>query len=54
MLLFQEDRDAARFRELKRKLQAFDLESLTPIEALNILNDIKKNLLKSEQFRIEK
>jgi len=43
MLLFQEDRDAARFRELKRKLQACDLESLTPIEALNILNEIKKS-----------
>lgn len=44
LLLFPEDRDAVRFRDMRQRLLDCDLETLTPLEALNILHEIKKNL----------
>jgi DNA mismatch repair protein MutS len=44
LLLFEEDRELATLREMKEDIDALDLASLTPLEALNILNGLKGRL----------
>lgn len=42
LLLFEEDKEFSRMRELKDKLSGLDISRLTPLEALNLLNELKK------------
>ena len=44
LLLFAEDREAALMRELREEIEALDLASLTPLEALNVLAGLKGRL----------
>jgi len=44
LLLFAEDREAALLRDMKDEIEALDLASLTPLEALNILAGLKGRL----------
>ncbi len=44
LLLFAEDREAALLRELREEIEALDLASLTPLEALNVLAGLKGRL----------
>jgi DNA mismatch repair protein MutS len=41
LLLFAEDREIARLRDLEREIGSLDLASLSPLEALNILEALK-------------
>ena len=41
LMLFAEDREFALLRELREEIEALDLASLTPLEALNILAGLK-------------
>jgi DNA mismatch repair protein MutS len=44
MLLFAEDREIERWREFKDGLEEVDISSLTPLEALNLLSELKKKI----------
>jgi DNA mismatch repair protein MutS len=44
LLLFAEDREIARLRDLEREIGSLDLSSLTPTEALNMLEALKSRL----------
>jgi len=44
LLLFAEDREIARLKDLEREIGGLDLSSLTPLEALNILDGLKSRL----------
>jgi len=44
LFLFHEDKEKAQLEELKRLLHDCDLNQLTPLEALNFLNDLKKKV----------
>jgi len=46
LLLFKEDQDRQFLEEIKEKIMECDLSSLTPLEALNFLNEIKERLKK--------
>ncbi|UCC40181.1 MAG: DNA mismatch repair protein MutS [Candidatus Aminicenantes bacterium] len=43
-LLFEEDREQAILDDIKEEIENMDISSLTPLEALNILNEIKKKI----------
>jgi DNA mismatch repair protein MutS len=44
LLLFKEDREQEKLRELKEEIEGCDLSALTPLEALNFLNELKARL----------
>jgi DNA mismatch repair protein MutS len=44
LLLFAEERELERWRELKDEIGERDLSSLTPLDALNLLHELKKRI----------
>jgi len=44
LLLFEEEREQEKLRELKEKIKECDISSLTPLAALNFLNELKEKL----------
>ncbi len=44
LLLFKEEREQEKLRELKEEIEGCDLSALTPLEALNFLNELKARL----------
>jgi DNA mismatch repair protein MutS len=44
LLLFKEDREQQKLRELKEEIENCNLSALTPLEALNFLNELKAKL----------
>jgi len=44
LLLFAEERELERWRELKGGIEEVDISSLTPLDALNFLSDLKKKV----------
>jgi DNA mismatch repair protein MutS len=44
LLLFAEERELERWRELKDEIGERDLSSLTPLDALNLLHELKKKI----------
>jgi DNA mismatch repair protein MutS len=46
-LLFPEDREFATLEEIKDRLESFDPAAMTPLEALNLLNEMKTGLKKA-------
>ncbi len=44
LMLFAEDRDLALFREIRTQLDSLDLESLSPLEALDTLSRLKSRM----------
>jgi DNA mismatch repair protein MutS len=46
-LLFPEDREFAVLEEIKDRLESFDPAAMTPLEALNLLNEMKTGLKKA-------
>jgi DNA mismatch repair protein MutS len=47
LLLFAEERELERWRELKGGIEEVDISSLTPLDALNYLSDLKKKIKES-------
>ncbi len=47
LLLFAEERELERWRELKDEIGERDLSSLTPLDALNLLHELKKKIQES-------
>jgi DNA mismatch repair protein MutS len=47
LLLFAEERELEKWRELKDEIGDCDLSSLTPLDALNLLHELKKKVQKS-------
>ncbi|MFZ2052772.1 MAG: DNA mismatch repair protein MutS [Candidatus Aminicenantales bacterium] len=47
LLLFAEERELERWRELKDEIGGRDLSSLTPLDALNLLHELKKRIQES-------
>jgi DNA mismatch repair protein MutS len=45
-LLFQEDRDREFLEAMKEEIKEWDLDSLSPLEALNLLSDLKERIKK--------
>ncbi|MFA9453391.1 MAG: DNA mismatch repair protein MutS [Candidatus Aminicenantaceae bacterium] len=45
-LLFQEDQELERFSRLKKELRKLELERMTPLEALNYLQELKEKMSK--------
>ena len=45
-LLFEEDREQAVLDDIKEEIENMDVSSLTPLDALNLLNELKKKLKK--------
>ncbi|MGB2905854.1 MAG: DNA mismatch repair protein MutS [Candidatus Aminicenantaceae bacterium] len=45
-LLFQEDQELERFARLKKEMRKLDLEQMTPLEALNYLQELKEKMSK--------
>ena len=45
-LLFEQDREQAILDDIKEEIENMDVSSLTPLEALNFLNELKKKLKK--------
>jgi DNA mismatch repair protein MutS len=43
-LLFQEDRDREFLEEVKEELESWDLDALSPLEALNMLSELKEKI----------
>jgi DNA mismatch repair protein MutS len=43
-LLFQEDRDREFLEEVKEELESWDLDVLSPLEALNLLSELKERI----------
>lgn len=48
MLLFTEDKEQKLFREIKDQIQHVDLETMTPLEALTLLDEIQQRLKDSK------
>jgi DNA mismatch repair protein MutS len=46
-MLFREDREQERLREIRDEIEGCDISALTPIEALNLLNALKDKLRES-------
>jgi DNA mismatch repair protein MutS len=44
LLLFREDRDLALFKSLKEEIEKSQISELTPLEALNLLSQLKKKI----------
>jgi DNA mismatch repair protein MutS len=44
LLLFSEDREIALLREFKKTVESLDPSSITPLEAMNILYELKEKL----------
>lgn len=44
LLLFQEDKELEKLREIRDRIEACDLSRLTPLAALNFLNELKSRL----------
>jgi len=44
LLLFEEEREKERLRELKDVIESLDIASLTPLEALNVLSNLKEKM----------
>jgi len=44
LLLFAEERELERWRELKEGIEEVDISSLTPLDALNFLSDLKRKV----------
>ncbi len=44
LMLFKEDREQERLREIRDVIEGCDLSALTPLEALNFLNDLQARL----------
>jgi DNA mismatch repair protein MutS len=44
LLLFKEEREQEKLREIQQELDSCDLSRLTPLEALNFLNELKEKL----------
>jgi DNA mismatch repair protein MutS len=53
LLLFSEDREEAVLREIKEEIESCDLSHLTPLAALNFLNQLKKRI-EDEKSKKEK
>jgi DNA mismatch repair protein MutS len=47
LMLFREDREQERLREIRDEIESCDISALTPIEALNLLNALKGKLRES-------
>jgi hypothetical protein len=47
MLLFSEDREFAALEEIRDRIDSCDPAAMTPLEALNLLNELKAGLKKS-------
>jgi len=47
LLLFAEERELERWRELKGGIEGMDISTLTPLDALNYLSDLKKKVRES-------
>jgi DNA mismatch repair protein MutS len=47
LFLFAEERELERWRELKGGIEEVDISSLTPLDALNYLSDLKKKVKES-------
>jgi len=47
LMLFREDREQERLREIRDEIEGCDISALTPIEALNLLNALKDKLRES-------
>jgi len=45
-LLFEQDREQAILDDIKEEIENMDVSSLTPLEALNFLNELKKKIKK--------
>lgn len=43
-LLFQEDRDREFLEDMKQEIESWDLDTLSPLEALNLLSDLKEKI----------
>jgi len=50
-LLFREDKERELLKELKEELEKCDLSSLTPLEALNFINELQEKIKKQETDR---
>jgi DNA mismatch repair protein MutS len=48
MLLFAEDKEYELLREIRDQIQALDLESMTPLEALNLLAEVHRKVKGSQ------
>jgi DNA mismatch repair protein MutS len=48
-LLFQEDQDREFLDEMKQDIEAWNLDSLSPLEALNLLSDLKEKIAKKKK-----
>lgn len=48
LLLFPEDRERARLKEIKERLKALEPEKLTPLQALQIIAELKEEVDESE------
>ena len=49
LLLFQEDRDLAFLEEMNAEIEGWDLDSLSPLEALNLLSDLKEKIIRKKK-----
>ena len=49
MLLFNGDREIRRLEEMGKKLEECDLSTMTPLEALNLLDELKKGLKREDE-----
>ena len=47
-LLFQEERDQEFLEEMKQEIESLDLETLSPLEALNLLSDLKDKIVRKK------
>jgi len=54
LLLFERDREIEFMEDLKREIDDYDISSMTPLEALNILNEWKKRVKNLKQETLEK
>ncbi|UCE40315.1 MAG: DNA mismatch repair protein MutS [Candidatus Aminicenantes bacterium] len=47
-LLFQEDRNREFLEEMKQEIESWDLDTLSPLEALNLLSELKAKIIKKK------
>jgi len=49
LLLFEEDRKHAWLEEIKKEIKDFDISCITPLQALNFLNELKEKICKGDK-----
>jgi DNA mismatch repair protein MutS len=48
-LLFQEDRDREFLEDMKQEIESWDLDTLSPLEALNLISDLKEKIIRKKK-----